>query len=136
MAKTRRLSANRLLLELIENGIEAKNSRNSLHWPSVSAAKAIRKQSVSATNWVECYSAVNAQDRELGSLSCRRPPALDRPDARPGDHHLRPRPALSLDRLNARSTRGDWCKDFGSFKMCGRGHFGKRGQAAKEEGSD
>jgi hypothetical protein len=32
---------------------------------------------------------------------------------------------------------GDWCKDFGSFKICGRGSFPKtfllRGQAAKGE---
>jgi hypothetical protein len=32
---------------------------------------------------------------------------------------------------------GDWCKDFGSFKICGQGSFPKtfllRGQAAKGE---
>jgi len=63
MAKTRRLSDNRVLVELIELGIEARKQkeRRFLSLLSVSAPRAIpNKRSVWATSWAVWFSVSNA----------------------------------------------------------------------------
>jgi hypothetical protein len=48
---------------------------------------------------------------------------------------IRPEPTKSLDHDASEVPDGDWYKDFGSFKICGRGSYPKtfllRSQAAK-----
>lgn len=71
MAKSRRLSATRLLVELIENGLEAEQRKQQafLTWPSASAMKPTRKQqSVWAINWDTWFLAVDAKDRTMGEF--------------------------------------------------------------------
>jgi hypothetical protein len=69
MAKSRKLSKNRMLLELIENGIDAEKRKQHqfLTWPSVSATSRIRKRlTVWAMNSAEWFSATDAANRALG----------------------------------------------------------------------
>jgi hypothetical protein len=104
MAKTRRLSSNRMLVELIENGIEAEKSKQEKfsNLPGVSAMPlTLRKPSASAMNWAEWFLATDAQDRVLGQSAGGRPPAPHRPDARPGNQYRRPESTSPVDRIEA-----------------------------------
>ena len=63
MARIRRLSANRMLVELIENGIaaERQNRRSFLIWPNASGQRVMRTRSNAwAIRWAEWFSAADA----------------------------------------------------------------------------
>jgi hypothetical protein len=69
LAKQRWLSTNRMLVELIENGVEAEKRKqhDPPTWPSASAAPPTRMESLAwAINWAASYSATDEHDRELG----------------------------------------------------------------------
>jgi hypothetical protein len=69
MVKSRKVSKNRILLELIENGIDAekRNSSSFLRWLSVSATSRIRRRPTAwAMNSAEWSSAASAANRALG----------------------------------------------------------------------
>src|SRR6267378_8091598 len=65
LAKTRRLCSNRMLVELIENGINAEKRKQQEFFELAELfrnATDQRKSSVSATNWAEWSLAADAQD--------------------------------------------------------------------------
>ena len=76
-------------------------------------------------NWAAWFSAADAQDRKLGNLPPNvRQHLIDR---------MRDR-SISIADLNQlrlwidsqpEVPEGDWYKDFGSFKICGRGLYPK-----------
>jgi len=84
MAKTRRLSANRLLVELIENGIEAERHKQHEFF---SLAERFREATdpkeikPSTIKWGAWFSAADAEDGQLGQVSRECPPTPDRPHA-------------------------------------------------------
>ena len=68
MAKTRKLSANRMLTELIENGIEIEKRKQQDFFELAERFRKENdpeKQSVSAINWAEWFSAADAADRAM-----------------------------------------------------------------------
>jgi hypothetical protein len=136
LAKAHRLSSNRMLAELIENGFEAEKRKQQefSNLPSFSATLPTqRKPSVSVINWAEWFLAADAQDRALGHI---RQHLIDQ---------MRDR-AITIADLNQLRVwieskpevpEGEWYKDFGSFRICGHGSYPKtfllRGKAAKGE---
>src|ERR1700674_4411248 len=80
MARVRRLSANRMLVDLIENGIEAEKEKKKEVFstsPSASGMPPIRKKSNDwVIRWAGWSSATDAEDRELGQSAGGRPRAL------------------------------------------------------------
>jgi len=84
LAKSRKLSKNRMLVELIENGIDAeKRSSSSFSpWLSVSATSRIWKRPTSwAMNLAGWYSAADAATRTLGQPTSASAATSDRADA-------------------------------------------------------
>lgn len=64
LAKTRRLSCNRMLIELIENGIEAEKRKQQEFFELAGKFRTVqtwKKPSDSAMNWEEWCLAANAQ---------------------------------------------------------------------------
>jgi hypothetical protein len=81
LAKSRQLSKNRMLLELIETQ-RNESSSSSLPWLNVSATSGIRKRRIVwAMNSAEWSSAANAAARALGQLARRSTATSDRADA-------------------------------------------------------
>src|SRR5205809_1280168 len=72
MAKRRRLSANRMLVELVEEGIEVQKQKKK-HFSTLRSAfvqRTIRKKSsASARNLADWSLVGNAEDRTLGKVS-------------------------------------------------------------------
>ena len=79
MAKTRRLSSNRMLKELIENGIEAEK-QEFFELAELFRNATDPEEAKRLDNWAEWSLASDAQDRAFGQSSRRGPPAFDSPD--------------------------------------------------------
>src|SRR5580658_7420317 len=93
LAKTRRVSSNRMLRELIENGIEAEKRKQQKFFDLAERFRAAtdpEEVSRLGDQMGRMIFGADAQDREMGQSACLRSPALDRQSARPGDRRRGP----------------------------------------------
>jgi hypothetical protein len=94
LAKTRRVSSNRMLVELIENGIEAEKRRQQEFFDLAERFRNATDPETSSAKW--CL-ATNGSDRALERPADGRAPTFDGTNERKGDQPYGPKSASYLD---------------------------------------